>query len=118
MEDTEVIRSRVLDYVQGWYEANGTRMESALSPHLSKRRIVSSDEIWDVSKEWMVDATGNGRGRIDEPENGTKEITVLDQTNTMASVKLVSNEFIDYLHLAKIDDDWVIVNVLWDYIPE
>ena len=49
MEDSNVIRNRVLDYVEGWYEANGNRMERALSPHLAKRRIVSSEEIWDVS---------------------------------------------------------------------
>ena len=118
MEDSTIIRNRVLDYVEGWYEANKNRMERALSPHLAKRRIVSSEEIWDVSKEWMVNATGDGQGHIDEPEKGIKEITILDQTKTVASVKLISNEFIDYLHLAKINDDWVIVNALWDYIHE
>ena len=66
----------------------------------------------------MVEATGNGKGRLSEPEKGIKEITILDQTESIASVKLVSNEFIDYLHLVKIDQDWVIVNALWDYVPK
>jgi hypothetical protein len=118
MADNEAIKNRVLDYVEGWYEANGARMERALSPHLAKRRVVSHDEIWDVSKDWMVEATGNGQGRINQPEMGIKEITILDQTETIASVKLVSNEFVDYLHLVKIDGAWVIVNALWDYIPK
>jgi hypothetical protein len=118
MENSEATRNRVLDYIEGWYEGNGARMERALSPHLAKRRVVSSEEIWDVSKEWMVTATGNGRGRIDEPEKGIKEITILDQTETIASVKLVSNQFVDYLHFVKIDGDWVIVNVLWDYVSK
>ena len=118
MENNEAIRNRVLDYVEGWYEGNSTRMERALSPHLAKRRVVSNEEIWDVSKDWMVEATGNGQGRLEAPEKGIKEITILDQTETIASVKLVSNEFVDYLHLVKTNGDWVIVNALWDYIPK
>ncbi len=118
MENNEAIRNRVLDYVEGWYEGNSARMERALSPHLAKRRVVSHEEIWDVTKDWMVDATGNGRGRIEDPEKGIKEITILDQTETIASVKLVSNLFVDYLHLVKTNGDWAIVNVLWDYIPK
>jgi hypothetical protein len=115
MDNTEAITNRVLDYVEGWYAGDGTRMDRALSPHLAKRRVVSNDEIWDVSKVWMVEATGNGKGRIPEPEKGIKEITILDQTDTIASVKLISNEFVDYLHLAKTNGEWMIVNALWDY---
>ena len=118
MDNSEAIMDRVLDYVEGWYEGNATRMERTLSPHLAKRRVVSNEEIWDVNKDWMVEATGNGRGRLDQPEQGKKEITILDQTDTIASVKLVSNEFVDYLHLVRIDKDWTIVNVIWDYIPK
>lgn len=117
-EDTEAINRCVLDYIEGWYEGNADRMNRALSPHLSKRRIVSSEEIWDVSKDWMVEATANGKGRLDEPKKGRKEITILDRTETMASVRIVSEKFMDYLHLAKADNIWIIVNALWDYIPE
>jgi hypothetical protein len=117
MDDTEAIKRRALDYIEGWYEGNADRMNQALSPHLAKRRIVSEAEIWEVSKVWMVEATGNGKGRLDAPEKGRKEITVLDRTETMASVKIVSEKFVDYLHLAKIDKAWVIVNALWDYLP-
>jgi hypothetical protein len=118
MEDTEAISRRALDYIEGWYEGDADKMNQALSPQLAKRRIVSDEEIWDVSKAWMIDATRDGRGRIDAPEKGRKEITILDRTETMASVKIVSEKFIDYVHLAKSQNDWVIVNVLWDYIPQ
>jgi len=116
MEENEAIIHSALDYIEGWYQGNADRMSQALSPHLAKRRIVSEEEIWEVSKAWMVEATGNGRGRLDAPEKGRKEITILDQTATMASVKIVSEKFIDYLHLAKSHNTWVIVNVLWDFI--
>ena len=118
MEDFEAIRRCALDYIEGWYEARSDRMSRALSPYLAKRRFVSDQEIWDVSKDWMVEATENGKGRLDEPQKGRKEISILDQTTTMANVKIISNNFIDYLHLAKFNNTWKIINVLWDYIPD
>ena len=64
----------------------------------------------------MIEVTRDGWGRLDAPEKGRKEVTILDQTATMASVKIVSEQFMDYVHLAKYPDTWRIVNVLWDYI--
>ena len=44
----------------------------------------------------------------------TIEITVLDLADNIASVKVVSEPFVDYLHLAKLDGRWSIVNVLYE----
>jgi len=115
MNDQELIMSTVLNYVEGWYEADAKRMDKALHPNLSKRRITPEGEAWDVTKDWMIDATGKGNGHIDNPSTGRKDITILDMTKTMASVKLVSEAFDDFLHLAKVQDSWVIINALWDY---
>jgi len=117
MDDSQAIRGVALDYIEGWYEADADRMDRALSRYLAKRRVVSKDEVWHVDKAWMVDATRAERGRIDDPTRGRKEIHVLDRTDTMASVKIVSERFVDYLHLAKVDGRWSIVNVLWELNP-
>ena len=37
---------------------------------------------------------------------------------SMAAVKTVSPEYIDYLQLAKINGQWRIVNVLWEAVPK
>ena len=95
MRDKEAITQRALDYVEGWYLADVERMDRTLSPYLAKRRIVSAEEIWAVTKDDMLQLTGEGRGRIDAPEKGRKEITILDHTETMASVKIVSEQFTD-----------------------
>ncbi len=118
MNDNVAIIQCVLDYVEGWYHADADRMDLALSPHLAKRRIVSESEIWGVTKDEMITLTREGRGHLDDPEHGRKDITILAQAGTMASVKLASEKFIDYLHLVKIADTWFIVNALWDYITE
>ena len=115
MDDRQAIREAALDYIQGWYTADASRMDRALSPDLAKRRMVSSAEVWQIDKEQMVKITGAGRGRLEHPESGRQEITILDRTETMASVKVVAEKFSDYLHLAKLDGAWSIVNVLWDF---
>ena len=116
MEKDHEIKQAALDYIEGWYQADAARMARALHPVLAKRRIATEGEIWEVSKDWMVEATGNGRGRIEDPENGKKEVTILDSTEAMSCVKIVSEKFIDYLHLAKDNGKWQIVNVLWDFV--
>jgi hypothetical protein len=115
MVDRDLIKQTVLDYVEGWYSADGQRMDKALYSKLSKRRITPEGEAWESTKDWMVDATNKGQGRIKHPELGKKDITILDMTLTMASVKLVSEAFDDYIQLAKVSGKWVIVNALWDY---
>ena len=116
MNDSDKITKTILNYVDGWYEANDSKMNTALSKYLVKRRVVSEDEIWDINKEWMINATKEGKGKIETLGNAIKEIVILDITEKIATAKLISNDFIDYLHLIKIDDNWEIVNVLWEYI--
>jgi hypothetical protein len=114
-EGTESIIRTVLNYVEGWYEAKAGRMAEALHPKLAKRGISATGEIYDVDRDWMIEAAGKGQGRIDAPAAGKKEITILDRSPTIASVKLVSNQFNDYLHLAKIEGEWKIIHALWEY---
>jgi len=116
--DRDIIIQRVLDYVEGWYGADAERMERTLSEYLTKRRIGPDGQAMTVDKSWMVEATGQGRGQIENPEQARKEISILSQTESMASVMLVSEDFVDYIHLAKSGGKWEIVNVIWDYLPE
>jgi len=115
MDQSEKIIQCVLQYVDGWYEADDSKMNEALSKYLVKRRVVSENEIWDVTKEWMIQATREGKGKIDISKSSIKEITILDNTDKIATVKLVSNDFIDYLHLVNLNNKWSIVNALWEY---
>ncbi|HEY8179754.1 MAG TPA: nuclear transport factor 2 family protein [Candidatus Limnocylindria bacterium] len=42
------------------------------------------------------------------------QVRILDVPDKLASVKVVSEPFVDYLHLAKIEGRWWIVNVLYE----
>jgi hypothetical protein len=90
-------------------------MKQALHPKLVKRRVVSTSEVWNVSYDWMIDAVKSCKGCIENVKKGQKDIQILDETGDMASVKVVSNNFVDYLHLAKFNNQWKIVNALWEY---
>ncbi len=53
-----------------------------------------------------------------KPEKQQKDVTILDVYGNTACVKLEMNGWINYLHVARIDGQWKIVNVLWELKPE
>jgi Putative lumazine-binding len=58
-----------------------------------------------------------GRANAPALAKQMKDVSVLDVFGNTASVKIVANDWIDYLHVAKWDGRWVIVNVLWEMKP-
>ena len=121
--DAEAIRQAALDYIEGWYEGNAERMERALHPELAKR-IVRTDSrtgrssLGQMSAMSLVQGTRSGGGKTTPKEKQQKDVTILDVFENAASVKVVAASWIDYLHLAKWNGRWVIVNVLWELKPE
>ncbi len=48
--------------------------------------------------------------------DSSKDVKILDIDGRVASVKLVADDWIDYMHVFKNDkDEWKIVNVMWQY---
>jgi hypothetical protein len=45
-------------------------------------------------------------------------VTILDVYENAASVKIVASDWIDYLHVARWNGSWRIVNVLWELKPQ
>ncbi len=121
--DAAAIRQTALDYIEGWYEGNAERMERALHPELAKR-IVRTDpktgrsSIGQMSAMSLVHGTRNGGGKTTPKEKQQKDVTILDVFEGAASVKVVATSWIDYLHMARWNGRWVIVNVLWELKPE
>jgi hypothetical protein len=120
--DAEAIRQTALDYIEGWYEGNGERMERALHPELAKRIVRTNPEnnqsrLDQMSAMSLVQGTRRGGGKATAKERQQKDVTVLDVYEGAASVKIVASDWIDYLHMAKVAGRWVIVNVLWELKP-
>ena len=119
--DSAAIRATALDYVEGWYAADAARMERALSPDLAKR-IVYSDSLGrsrlsQMSAMGLVQGTRAGGGKDTPADKQDKEIRILDIFGNAASVRSTMSGWVDYMHMAKFNRRWVIVNVLWELKP-
>ena len=120
-DDTAAIKQTALDYVEGWYEANAERMERALHPDLAKRIVRTGPEgrsrLDQMSAMSLVQGVKRGGGKDTPKENQQKDVIILDVFENSASVKAVMSGWIDYMHMAKFNGRWVIVNVLWEVKP-
>lgn len=116
------IKQTALDYIEGWYEGNAERMERALHPELAKRIVRSNPQgnsrLDQMSAMTLVLGTRRGGGKSTPAEKQQKDVTILDVFENAASVKVVASEWVDYLHMAKFNGKWVIVNVLWELKPQ
>jgi hypothetical protein len=97
-------------------------MERALHPELAKRIVRTSKEgmsnLNQISAMTLVQYTRRGGGKNTPKEKQQKDVTILDVFENAASVKVVASDWIDYLHMAKWNGRWVIVNVLWELKPQ
>jgi Putative lumazine-binding len=116
------IKQTALDYLEGWYEGNAERMERAVHPELAKRIVRTNPEgrsrLDQQSAMTLVLNTRGGGGKDTPKERQEKQVTILDIFENSASVKVVASDWIDYLHIAKFNGRWVIVNVLWELKPQ
>jgi hypothetical protein len=120
--DEAAIRAVALDYIEGWYAGDAARMESALHPKLAKRIVFTeadgSNRFDSMGAEQLVASTGGGGGSDTPAQQQYKDVTVLDVYENAASARIYASGWVDYLHLAKWNGEWRIVNVLWELHPE
>ena len=119
--DSAGIRQAALDYIEGWYEGNAERMERAVHPDLAKR-IINADQrgrsvLGHQSAMTLVQNTRRGGGKETSVAERRTDVRILDVFGNTASVRVDADRWIDYLHIAKWNGRWVIINVLWENRP-
>jgi Putative lumazine-binding len=121
--DREAVRQAVLDYVEGIYNVQPERIERSVSQNLAKLgfyrppaetayrpgRPMAFQQLVEIAKTYNKE----GKLRKDAP----KDIQIYDVLDQTATVKLTAEWGTDYMHLAKLDGKWMIVNVLWQSHP-
>jgi hypothetical protein len=119
--DSAGIRQAALDYIEGYYEGNGERMERAVHPELAKRIVRTNEQgrqmLSNMSAMTLVLGTRAGGGKDTPVARQRKDVRILDIYQNAASAKIDASDWVDYLHLAKWQGRWVIVNVLWELHP-
>lgn len=111
------IEATCFDYIDGQLEADPIRVARSLHPDLAKRAVLGEtpDEklgLRRMSKEELVALTKQGALKTPK-EQWNRSCKILDVTDTAASVRLETPWFVDYFHMGRFGDRWVIVNALW-----
>ncbi len=113
------IRATVLDYYEGWYDADPARMRRALHPSLAKRPWDADptlvNAVRTTTAERMIELTAAGEGRDDALGDRTVAIDVVDVSGDIASVVVSTELYYEYIHVVRVPDGWRILNVLWRY---
>lgn len=114
--DRRAIEATIADYADGWLTGDAERMARCLHPGLAKRALaepgpgVDPCTLHESPAAAMIAGTREGRGRRHPPGY---ETTFLDISGEIASAIVVTSPYVDYLHLARCDGRWLIVNALW-----
>ncbi len=122
-DESAAVKRAALDYIEGWYEGDARRGVGALHPELAKRTVHTDPEtqksrLDQMSALALVQAARAGGGKARGPDRRPRDVVILDRFENAASVKVVTADGVDYLHLAKYNGRWVIVNVLRGLKPQ
>jgi len=112
-EERAEIVAVALDYIEGWFDGDTTRLRSALHPDLVKRRMGGSGEVLDQDVETLVGMAGR-MGGGDAPADLSDRVRILDRTEGSAVVRIDAPAWTDLLLIARVRGRWTIVQVLWE----
>ena len=121
--DREAVRLAVLDYVEGFYEGDTTRLVRSVWTEVRKYGYWRAKPDTPYAGEampfpaFMTYANGVKSGRNRTPAGAPKEIVVFDVQDQTASAKLTAWWGTDYLLLAREGGRWMIIQVLWQSPP-
>jgi len=113
------IKQTVLNYIEAWYRCEPERGKSSLHPELAKRIVkidpdTGKDRLEMMSASTLYERWQSGDGKKTPKALQLKDVTILDRYGDMASVKLETGAWVDYMHLARFNHEWVIINILWE----
>ena len=121
--DSAGVRAAVLDYVEGFYQGDSTRLVRSVRPEVVKYGFFVPGDSTRYRGEPMTFAEMHAfansvkRNNRTAPPTAPKEIELLDVQDQTAAAKLTAWWGTDYLLLAKYEGRWMIVQVLWQSPP-
>ena len=120
--EQDAIKRTALNYAEGWYEGDADKMESALSTDLANRIVRTNPQgqsmVSQMTALALVQGTRGGFGKQTAKAEQQKDVTILDVMGNAATVKLEMHDWVDYMHVGKVNGKWVIINVLWEMKPK
>ncbi len=110
--DSSAIRATVRNYIEGYYTGDAARLQQTLHPHYLKHMIHGDIPMRERTGSQMLhEVRSQGDSDIPQAER-TEQISVLDISGDIASAKLVTPHWVDYMTLSKLDGQWKILSVV------
>jgi hypothetical protein len=122
-DDAALVRRAVLDYVEGFYEGDSTKLVRSVRPDVHKygfwRRADSTRYVGEQMPfaEFLAYARNVKARNRQAPPTARKDIVVYDVQNQTASAKLTATWGTDYLLLGKYEGRWMVSSVMWQSPP-
>ena len=115
------LEATCFDYLDGQLEGDPARVARALHPDLAKRRVLGDvpEErlgLRRMGKEELVELTRQGALKTPR-DQWQRSCTVLDVAGDAAAVRAETPWFVDFFHMGRFGDRWLIVNALWYQKP-
>lgn len=120
-QDSLEIKQAALDYIESQHNVKPEQFERSAHPRMVKRTFWTNKK---TGKEYLRETFTDAMVLLAEtynqdgskfPDNPKKEVIILDVFDKTASVKLIADKWIDYMHIVKLNGKWQIVNVLWQF---
>ena len=120
--DEVAVTECALNYLEGWYSADTARMAKALSMDLAKKGFLTNPQTGELhiapaSYDQMLQWVGQKPDQLSLDPDIKMEVHIIEVGENIAMVKTVTPDFIDYLHMAKVDGQWKIYNAVWERPP-
>ncbi len=111
-DDASAVGSTVTNYIEAYFTGNAARMEQTLHPYYLKQKLHGNIPVRRQTGADLVQAARSGEGTHFTAAERKEEVTVLDISGNIASAKLVTPGWTDYMTLTKSDGQWKILSVV------
>ncbi|MEK6153774.1 nuclear transport factor 2 family protein [Flavobacteriaceae bacterium 3-367] len=119
--DEQAIEQAAIDYMESYYNSDQPQMERAVHHEVAKRHIVEREGFQLVKNMGYTELVSltkldGKKWALKKDQPLRVDVKILDIDGNIASIKASTNQydFYDYMHVAKINGEWKIINVLWD----
>lgn len=122
-DEKKLVEAAVMDYVDAFYFGDSTKILRSISPDVIKhgyhrKRDGTTYRLDTMSFREMLDYVEGVRKRNNpNADKLAKKVEVFDQLDKTASAKVTAWWGTDYILLAKVNDKWMITQVLWQSPP-
>lgn len=119
------VRQACFNYIDAFYKADTTLAYQSVHPSLQKRGFAFDQKTGTYSKQLEMPfpalvrlaKTWNKDGKRTNPDS-PRAVDVFEVADKTAVAKVTAVWGIDYIHLVRENDRWMIVNVLWQSPPK